>query len=379
MRKQVFILDKVFVFIFIILLFIPAARINDVEINEKENRVNSKLTGLRDFEEWISDRFYLRDVLIDLHHNILYKFAIRYPHINSRIIDKKTKFLNIYPQVPIYKEKIKDENEYKQFIKGIQSGLANFDNFCKQNSIKLYVLVLPEKESVYHPSIIINNNDDKVRNFINEINTNEVKIIFPLDELKKEANSGHYMYYKTDHHLTNEGYYIAYTELLKNIIRDFPYIKRVSLENYDKSYNIQTKMSTGYFNNGSLCSSVPEKECKKHLDVEYLYLNHKRYDDIMIKKIRSRNLFCWNFYNKQVLNTKLLIIGNSNIEDMCLFLPFSFKNVKKIRLNGPPDIPIKEQYQILKHYKQEILNYKPDIIVLCTGYDSVKEFSKLTK
>ena len=61
---------------------------------------------------------------------------------------------------------------------------------------------------------------------------------------------------------------------------------------------------------------------------------------------------------------KVVLIGTSIIENINDFLPYQFKNMKYIRINGPIGMPDSEHYKIIKYYKKEIVSYKPDIMIL---------------
>ena len=52
------------------------------------------------------------------------------------------------------------------------------------------------------------------------------------------------------------------------------------------------------------------------------------------------------------------------------FLPQSFRNIRFIRLNGPKDIKREEQLKILKYYKNEIYEFKPDILIILSFYSN---------
>ena len=55
------------------------------------------------------------------------------------------------------------------------------------------------------------------------------------------------------------------------------------------------------------------------------------------------------------------------------FLPYSFKELKHIRLNGPRALHGSERYKVMKYYKKEILNYKPDILIYSIAITNLKE------
>ena len=58
------------------------------------------------------------------------------------------------------------------------------------------------------------------------------------------------------------------------------------------------------------------------------------------------------------------------MENLMDIIPYSFKNIAKIRLNSPK-VSYLEQYKIAKTYNKEIKNYKPDIIILYVAYTNL--------
>ena len=59
-----------------------------------------------------------------------------------------------------------------------------------------------------------------------------MNLIFPIDELQKASKGKELLYYKTDHHLTNDGIYVGYKSLMSKVQKDFPDV------NLDREQNI---------------------------------------------------------------------------------------------------------------------------------------------
>ncbi len=58
-----------------------------------------------------------------------------------------------------------------------------------------------------------------------------------------------------------------------------------------------------------------------------------------------------------------MLIGDSMSENLMQFLPYSAGELKYIRVNMG-QVPHSERWKIVKFYKNEILTYKPDILVV---------------
>ena len=71
------------------------------------------------------------------------------------------------------------------------------------------------------------------------------------------------------------------------------------------------------------------------------------------------------------------MIGPSTIEAFSHFIPFTFKNVKKIRINIVKGIDDSDTYKIFKYYEKEIFDYNPDIIIFCFPYFSFYQLPHL--
>ena len=63
-------------------------------------------------------------------------------------------------------------------------------------------------------------------------------------------------------------------------------------------------------------------------------------------------------------------MGTSMQENLNGFLPYSFKNLKYYRLNSGK-LSKKEQYKVIKYYKKDILDYNPQILILCLTMDNL--------
>lgn len=67
---------------------------------------------------------------------------------------------------------------------------------------------------------------------------------------------------------------------------------------------------------------------------------------------------------------KVVLIGNSQNENLLQFLPCSAAQTKYIRLNTGW-IKAADEFKILKLYKKDILAFKPEILILSISTDAL--------
>ncbi len=114
-------------------------------------------------------------------------------------------------------------------LKNIAKKFEERLEFCKENGIKLYFVVTPNKNSVYPEHMATEGVEmadvrgiDVVLDYLKE-NT-EVPIIDCRDGLfaAKEARPEENLYYKLDTHWNNHGGFAAYSQIMDVISKDFP-------------------------------------------------------------------------------------------------------------------------------------------------------------
>ena len=66
-------------------------------------------------------------------------------------------------------------------------------------------------------------------------------------------------------------------------------------------------------------------------------------------------------------------------ENLSEFVPYTFKNVLRLRNNYVINIPTNDEYKIIKYYEKDILDYHPDIIVFCICYYNIYYLRDLFK
>lgn len=240
-------IDIVFVVCVVAFLYFPASHISHETVSVQENRNLATYKPLvtdgkinynfgRDFESWFNDHFNSREFFIDIHSKL------------SRLLDRKLKnakamagkdnwlFTKRWNSVETFQNK----NLYSdEELLEIKENLEAVNKWAAKNNIKFYVMINPDKERVYpefYPEEFKPVGDlsriEQVADYIK--NNVKVPLVFVYDELLK-AKKDHLLYYKTGTHWSHRGAFVAYTQLMKRIKKDFPSLYVMK----EKDFNIK--------------------------------------------------------------------------------------------------------------------------------------------
>jgi len=378
-------IDIVFLSVFFALLFVPMMHISDAEKSEQENRTLATKPLLKDvyregcnygtkFEQWFNDRFFGRQEFISIHDSIKYSFNSIIKN-DKALYDKKLDWMFNFPLAL----NTPNENNKKLIVQNI----IKLDKWCAERGIKFYVFIVPKKESIYQDLLkqsigFEEEKDNTFEKFFADIQKQSVgvNIIYPYEELKK-ASEKDFVFFKNAHHWTDWGAYIGYEKLMGKIKKEFPDINVVTLDDYKHSIsNLIRDDWERYFNYGHttrLLNISNEKAKKDILLTEYNYYDNKDVDNMKIKVGK----YIKDFEYKKG-KYKIFVTGNSQNEDLMQFLPYSANKLKYLRVNKG-QVKAGEEYKIMKHYKNEILNFRPDILILSIQSAQVLEIVNLYK
>ena len=113
---------------------------------------------------------------------------------------------------------------------------------------------------------------------------------------------------------------------------------------------------------------------EKYHKTPYRYYTHKDFKNLKIKvKYEPLHREKDYFYPKGA-NYRVILLGTSQNENLTEFIPYTFKNVKRIRTNNVEGLSPTESTKIMKYWQKDIIDYKPNILIFCMTYDN---FSKL--
>lgn len=364
--------DVIFIVIFALSLLIPMSHISNAEKSEQENRILATKPQLiidnkinekygAQFDAWFNDRFYGRRALIKIFSKMKYALVRVYQNDKALFIKRNGWMFNK-----------SDLNAfgYPKNATGLIQNLVEFNNFCEQNNIKFYVMIVPLKEVVYSQHLdkyygINHKNIADFHRFITEIQKaipNDV-VLYPYTEMLN-ASKQDYVFFKQAHHWTDFGAYIGYKALGHRIKQDVNDFNIVSLDkDYDMTRSGKIRDDWGrHYNVGHSTRLLNlQDDLSKVLKVKYKYYNNKKAPYVTETRSKYTKLFENNDTN---VGHRLFLFGDSQNENLLQFLPYSVKSLMFLRLNRGTQSEA-EQYKFMKHYKQELLDFRPDIVVLC--------------
>lgn len=371
--------EIIFLAVFFICLFIPMLHISNDKISKKENRNLAEFKPLinsqrkfnydfgKDFDAWYSDRFFGRKAILSSFAKLRFKISSKYYNQNGYIINKQSN----WGFTPGEAKKITFTNKN---IDDIASNFEKLKNYCLENNIKLYVLVVPTKSAIYTDKMQDYYNAAKhlefEKNTIEKINKKlSYKLIYPYKELIESSNKD-YTYFKAEHHWSDFGAFTAY----KILINEMTNITPVTIADFDISQN--NKIRGDFFrryNSGTTYISLglPDKLTRNLLNTKYNYYTYKNAADIK-ESINGDKKIKTTKYNKAKNNYRVLISGTSMNENLQPFLAATFSETLYLRLNNVKNVKGDDTYKFYKRYNGKITDYKPDIMIFCITFNNLR-------
>lgn len=368
--------DYFFLVTFFPILFFPMVDISDGMISVRENRelaVKPKLKEMLEgnlntgggYEKWFNDHFGGRTALIKL-HDILRNKLSHIIRTEKAIYFKENGWEFHLPLVSGW-------GHNTNFMPLVVQNLLQLDLFCRQNRIKLYVLEVPKKESVYKELIKGKYGFDEkmltkvsqAQEFIRvEARKHRIPYVYPYEALHEAAKKD-FVFFKWSHHWTDWGAFVGYYELMKEVCKDFPDVPVVSLDDYQQSQNwlIRDQFPEHYDRASQLSDffdmTIPSRKTL------YKYYDHKNGDNMALQVGKFTKDFSYPRGKRRIM-----LIGTSQNENLNHFLPYSAAQTKYIRANGG-QAKRSNAFKIIKLYKKDILGFKPDILILSISTDNL--------
>lgn len=368
-------IEVFFLAAFFFILIIPSLKINDGVYDKLENRKLSEYKPFltkneinysfgQDFNSWYSDRFLGRPAFINLYNKLRFFLTYYIYEQNGYYYNKKTKWSFSTGWFP--KENNIDFSMYEKNLKKL-------NDFCKKNGIKLYIVIAPVKCEIYPEAIYPYknriSNGEKFKNYINTSFNKEI-VTYPLKEMQTASNN-EFTYPKGDVHWSEYGALIAYKNLMQIIKQDFPDIHILNNSDFviTKNKLARTDYPSTLFHKGHEYKVMDISINKS--STSYLSYESKFADKLNI--INQNSTAASDSYFPYGNPQKAYIIGTSFCENIHLFLKYTFKEVKKRRINNSVELP---KFK-MSRWEKEILKFKPDILIIVIQSISIDNFKNL--
>ncbi len=327
---------------FVVLLFVvmflniitPTSKTSVAENRELQQRPSMSLSRLLDgkfaseYTKFLSDQFINRDGLIKI--KAKFDLMTGKKEINGVYIAKNDYLMEGF--------KRSDDNS-------TLSKLSEINKFTNNNTgLKVSMMLVPNKVEIYSNLLPKSNPNDSQKEYVNFVKKNldsKIKVVELFDVFEKNKNNID-LYFKTDHHWTTDGAYLAYVE----------YCKALNLEPINENMlerNLASDSFKGslYYKNGAEIGFPDEL---------YLYLNKnedkpvlvKYYDDLKkvpslydVSKLQGRDpyeVFTGGNHTQIKIRTnidtkrKLLVVKDSYANAMLPFLVNNFSEITIIDL-----------------------------------------------
>ena len=180
--------------------------------NWLDGKVSSQLTT------YYSDQFPLRNTWVGIH--ALGELGALRGEINGVLVgDNGQLAVRRFDAYLSRFERLENTDYYSpaHVEKGLEA-LISLDETLSAQGIPLCVLLAPRTVDVTvgdfdYPSDISDGLDDTIQTFLGDAQVNSVEL---LDTFRELHDAGEYVYYRTDHHWTTKGAYLAYTAVMKS-------------------------------------------------------------------------------------------------------------------------------------------------------------------
>ncbi|GAB6167780.1 hypothetical protein JCM1393_02400 [Clostridium carnis] len=273
------------------------------------------------YEEYVNDQFILRDNWINIKSRSEYLLG---KIENNNIIYGKDGFL--FDKVTRFDEKRVDTN-----INAINELVNSIDT-------RVSVILVPNSSEIYKEKLPVEspviNQEEEIDIIYNKLkNCNKINLINTMKE-----NKDKYIYYKTDHHWTSYGAYLAYKEYI-NFLMESP----VKLEKFNE-VKLDNFYGT-YFSKAKPFNSLGDKLTFYEIDNLTMSVGENNYDGIYdYSKVNIRDKYSIFLRgnnplsiirNKGLSNGKrILIFKDSYANSLVPFLTQNFEEIHVVDLRS---------------------------------------------
>ena len=282
-------IKRLFIIAFLAILILPTlVQISGVEKNiaQNENRAlacfpefrkENPIQFLRDFKIYYVDNFGLRLSLFDMYNHFLRNFLHETP-LPKKVVQGKNGWYFLGDE---YSQVITETFGGNQFSNAdlytISNRIFEIKTFLASQNIPFYFAIAPNKHTVYKEYLPfkVENNETQLTALEKHL---KKEINFELIDLKDfilPAKKSLKVYHKTDSHWNDDGAFLGYQRLMKEIKKGFPKIKTLKTQNFSKTIELSE--------HGDLLNMLGEKQTEKVLkyhclDAENAHLVDKELD-----------------------------------------------------------------------------------------------------
>jgi hypothetical protein len=204
------------------------------------------------------------------------------------------------------------------FLKHIKKTVVDRENWLESKSISYYIVIAPNKHSVYGEYLPIKFRDTLSKKMqLLELLSDEHRIIDLAKDFSKYKKEDK-LFYKTNTHWTDVGAYWAYYTLMQEIKADFPEVKILPVEAFKKELKLTKSEDLTRMLRIEVEEEVVQLVNENSLSVEVVKeLPVPDYYDMLPETYEYR-------YKCGVNNLKVLLIGDSFSTALRQFLSESF-------------------------------------------------------
>lgn len=259
-------------------------------------------------------------------------------------------------------------------LNAIGAGIDSFNKFCHQHNIKCYIEVVPRKTDFGKDNSLEIIHEDNIDWTIPLVKFLKEKynydLIYPRAELLA-ANKKDAVYFKTDHHWSEWGAYIGFQSVMTRIQDDFKDIKIVTEDDFNIFYDNRVRAEwQREFWHGSSFNMLNIDDRFIVLDQPYKYYAHKNEKELKVSV--DEELFDKTYSYEKGAPHRAILMGNSFAENFSSFWSYQFRDALKIRVNNKKGDNMK-----LSRWKKQIIDYKPEILVIVIQSIHVRHLADL--
>ena len=374
-------IDIVFVVCVVAFMFVPIMHINRDEISVQENRSLAKYvpliddeTGLinynfgKDFENWFNDRFFGRRQFIKNSKVIDMLINNEMKNFDAMSGKENWLFTKRWNSEDMFRNKYLFDDEE---LSKIKHRLESLQIWLDKRNIKLYLMLVPDKERVYgefYPDGYTKINKqakiEQAYEFLKE-NTH-IPVVYPIKALEK-AKQKHLVYYKTGTHWNHRGAYVAYLEMMKMLKKDFPSLRILK----EADFNIEPQFSADEDIANAL--GIDAKSTFPKEDMTYDVFKLKKETTTVEHEFVNKELRIETFdfvSNNPANKLKAIFYADSQFLRMNWYVAESFKEMQHIYVGYGRDFDI-------PYMAEDIENFAPDIFVIATGERFLNRLMKI--